>query len=74
MNDLTIKFINLEIFQNILRIFSENIWVMWALCLQDNEPSCDDLAVDYEYFNEVVWPLLAHRIPTFEKLKVCYRD
>ena len=47
---------------------------MWALCLQDNEPSCDDLAVDYEYFNEVVWPLLAHRIPTFEKLKVCYRD
>ncbi len=40
--------------------------------LQHEEPSCDDLSVDYDFFTEKVWPRLAHRFPVFEKLKVCF--
>lgn len=39
----------------------------------DEEPSVDNLEVDYEYFDQVVWPILAHRIPAFEAVKV-YND
>lgn len=34
------------------------------------EPSVQDLNVDYEFFNEKVWPMLAQRVKAFEKLKV----
>ncbi|XP_076765384.1 FAD-dependent oxidoreductase domain-containing protein 1 [Xylocopa sonorina] len=34
------------------------------------EPSTVDLTVDYDYFDEKVWPLLANRVPAFEKLKL----
>ncbi|CAL7950252.1 unnamed protein product [Xylocopa violacea] len=34
------------------------------------EPSIVDLSVDYDYFDEKVWPLLAHRVSAFEKLKL----
>jgi len=34
----------------------------------DHESS--DFDVDYDYFNERIWPKLAHRIPAFECLKV----
>ena len=36
----------------------------------ENEPSCDDLEVDCNYFDEEVWPRLAHRVPAFESAKV----
>ncbi|CAH1787517.1 unnamed protein product [Owenia fusiformis] len=34
------------------------------------EPSIENLDVDYNFFDEKVWPSLAHRIPAFESLKV----
>ncbi|CAG2062401.1 unnamed protein product [Timema podura] len=34
------------------------------------EPSTDNLDVDYQYFNDYIWPLLAHRVPSFEAVKV----
>lgn len=35
------------------------------------EPECNDLEqVDYEFFNEKVWPQLAQRVPAFENIKV----
>jgi len=36
----------------------------------DEEPPTDDLEVDYNYFDTNVWPLLAHRVPSFEAIKV----
>ncbi|XP_043260193.1 FAD-dependent oxidoreductase domain-containing protein 1 [Colletes gigas] len=37
---------------------------------ESEEPSVDNLDVDYEYFNETVWPLLAQRVKAFESLKL----
>ncbi|XP_056399967.1 FAD-dependent oxidoreductase domain-containing protein 1 [Hyla sarda] len=37
---------------------------------EDEEPDNSNLDVDHEYFNQKVWPLLAHRVPAFESLKV----
>ncbi|XP_007244777.3 FAD-dependent oxidoreductase domain-containing protein 1 [Astyanax mexicanus] len=34
------------------------------------EPDVSDLEVDHEFFQEKVWPLLCHRVPSFERLKV----
>lgn len=34
------------------------------------EPECDNLDVDYDYFDSHVWPVLAKRVPSFENLKV----
>tara|TARA_E500000305_G_scaffold109684_1_gene115370 strand:+ start:1696 stop:2925 length:1230 start_codon:yes stop_codon:yes gene_type:complete len=36
---------------------------------QDPDGDTDDLDVDYHWFEEVVWPTLAHRIPAFEAIK-----
>lgn len=36
----------------------------------EDEPKCDNLDVDYNYFDEMVWPHLAHRVPAFESAKV----
>lgn len=36
----------------------------------DQEPLCDNLDVDYNYFDTDVWPVLAQRVPSFENLKV----
>uniref|UniRef100_A0A1B6F2Q8 FAD-dependent oxidoreductase domain-containing protein 1 n=1 Tax=Cuerna arida TaxID=1464854 RepID=A0A1B6F2Q8_9HEMI len=36
----------------------------------EDEPSCENLDVDYDYFNEKIWPTLANRVPVFESLKV----
>lgn len=35
----------------------------------DKEPLCNNLDVDYEYFDTDVWPHLAHRVPKFEAIK-----
>ncbi|MCJ8742213.1 hypothetical protein PDJAM_G00079470 [Pangasius djambal] len=37
---------------------------------ENEEPDCSNLDVDHEFFQEKVWPLLAHRVPAFESLKV----
>ncbi|XP_062576682.1 FAD-dependent oxidoreductase domain-containing protein 1-like [Saccostrea cucullata] len=34
------------------------------------EPSIDNMDVDYDFFNEKIWPRLAHRIPAFENIKL----
>jgi hypothetical protein len=35
-----------------------------------DEPAGVNFEVDYDYFDEVVWPILAHRVAAFEALKV----
>jgi len=37
---------------------------------EHEEPPTDNLDVDYDFFYERIWPLLAHRVPAFEKCKV----
>ncbi|XP_017344386.1 FAD-dependent oxidoreductase domain-containing protein 1 [Ictalurus punctatus] len=37
---------------------------------ESEEPDCSNLDVDHEFFQEKIWPRLAHRIPVFENLKV----
>ncbi|CAI9718188.1 FAD-dependent oxidoreductase domain-containing protein 1 [Octopus vulgaris] len=37
---------------------------------EEEEPSTDNLDVDYGYFDKNVWPLLAKRVSKFESLKV----
>jgi len=34
------------------------------------DPDCIDLEVDHNFFDEHLWPLLAHRVPAFEAIKV----
>lgn len=37
---------------------------------EDEEPDTSNLEVDHDFFQEKIWPHLAHRVPAFEKLKV----
>lgn len=37
----------------------------------DCEPNCDNLDVDYDYFQDTIWPKIANRVPAFESAKVC---
>ncbi|XP_023246545.1 FAD-dependent oxidoreductase domain-containing protein 1 [Copidosoma floridanum] len=37
---------------------------------EHEEPATDNLDVDYEFFNNKIWPKLANRVPAFENLKV----
>ena len=37
---------------------------------QDPDGDTNDLDVDYHWFEEVIWPTLAHRIPAFEAIKL----
>jgi FAD-dependent oxidoreductase domain-containing protein 1 len=36
----------------------------------DRDPDCLDLEVEYELFEETVWPTLAHRVPAFAEIKL----
>ncbi|TKR57118.1 FAD-binding oxidoreductase [Allopusillimonas ginsengisoli] len=40
---------------------------------EDDDPPCADFDVQHELFDEVLWPLLAHRVPAFEALR-CTRS
>lgn len=40
---------------------------------EDNDPPCEDFDVLHELFDDVLWPLLAHRVPAFEALR-CTRS
>jgi glycine/D-amino acid oxidase-like deaminating enzyme len=37
---------------------------------QENDPRATDFEVDYALFDDVVWPMLAHRVPAMEALKL----
>jgi FAD-dependent oxidoreductase domain-containing protein 1 len=37
---------------------------------ESEEPPIDNDDVDFDYFDEKIWPVLAHRAPCFENLKV----
>uniref|UniRef100_A0A667YJW0 FAD-dependent oxidoreductase domain-containing protein 1 n=1 Tax=Myripristis murdjan TaxID=586833 RepID=A0A667YJW0_9TELE len=37
---------------------------------EEEEPDTTNMEVDHQFFEEKVWPYLAHRVPAFEKLKV----
>ncbi len=37
---------------------------------EEQDPDCDDFEVEWTQFDEIIWPALAHRIPSFESLKV----
>ncbi len=37
---------------------------------EDADPRATDFEVDYAQFDEVVWPMLAHRVPAMEELKL----
>ncbi|WP_319024896.1 NAD(P)/FAD-dependent oxidoreductase [Nisaea sediminum] len=37
---------------------------------QDPDSDTNDLEVEYHWFEEVVWPALAHRVPAFEAIKL----
>ncbi|KAG7484488.1 hypothetical protein MATL_G00049910 [Megalops atlanticus] len=41
---------------------------------QEDEPDTGDLEVDHEFFKEKIWPLLAHRAPAFESLKLIHKS
>ncbi|XP_018567929.1 FAD-dependent oxidoreductase domain-containing protein 1 [Anoplophora glabripennis] len=36
----------------------------------EEEPSCENLEVDYNFFDERIWPILSKRVPAFEAVKV----
>ncbi|XP_074833269.1 FAD-dependent oxidoreductase domain-containing protein 1 [Carettochelys insculpta] len=37
---------------------------------EEEEPDVQDLEVDHDFFQENIWPKLAHRVPAFESLKL----
>lgn len=37
---------------------------------EEEDPDATDFEIDYRFYEEVVWPTLAHRIPAFEAIKL----
>ncbi len=42
----------------------------WTPSKNDPDPDDHSLEVDYEIFDDILWPLLAHRIPRFEAIRL----
>ncbi len=42
----------------------------WTPSKSDPDPDDHSLEVDYEIFDDILWPLLAHRIPRFEAIRL----
>lgn len=38
----------------------------------EDDPECTDFNVQHELFEEVLWPILAHRVPQFEALRLMH--
>ena len=36
----------------------------------DNDPDSTDFEIDYGWFEEHIWPILAHRVPAFEAIRM----
>ena len=37
---------------------------------EDQDPDCTDLEISYDFWEEIVWPALAERVPAFEAVKL----
>ncbi len=37
---------------------------------EDSDPDCLDFEIDYSLFEDTIWPVLAHRVPDFEAIKL----
>lgn len=38
--------------------------------IEEEEPSTDNLDVDFSFFDKTLWPILASRVPAFNAIKV----
>ncbi len=36
----------------------------------EDDPDCTDFEIDYGWFEEHIWPILAHRVPAFEAIRM----
>lgn len=61
--------VSLSIFYTRHEQYNRNLSVFFP-CPQEEEPDTTNLEVDHQFFEEKIWPYLAHRVPAFEKLKV----
>lgn len=51
-------------------LMNDPVVVFPFVSAQTEEPDVSNLEVDHQFFEEKIWPSLAHRVPAFEKLKV----